>query len=147
MKLSLATSVLAAALANAVAAPGAAHESERVPVPEGFFESHIGPVDLTLFPAEPLKMASRATTHFYACINDNFRPACNNFELPTNYCYNFQGNWNDAITSIGPDKGTTCILWFDWDCKGRSVSNIISPGIYNLNDFNFNDVASSIKCV
>ncbi|KFY23580.1 hypothetical protein V493_05762 [Pseudogymnoascus sp. VKM F-4281 (FW-2241)] len=147
MKLSLATSALLA-LTNAVAVPGTTPEIQRVPVPEGFFESHIGSVgSLTIAPAEPPKIDARAITHFYACINSNFQPACQNFAVNTGGCYNFSGNWNDAISSIGPDKGTTCTLYYDSGCRGRSVVNIVSPGIYNLNDFNFNDVASSVRCV
>ncbi|KFY15712.1 hypothetical protein V491_05592 [Pseudogymnoascus sp. VKM F-3775] len=146
MKLSLVTSVLVA-LASAAAVPGATHETERVPVPEGYFESHVGSVGFTVVPSAPVKMAARAITHFYACINADFKPACQNFEVNTGGCYNFQGNWNDAISSIGPDKGTTCTLWYDSNCSGRSVVNIINPGIWNLGDFNFNDVASSVKCV
>ncbi|KFY87778.1 hypothetical protein V500_06751 [Pseudogymnoascus sp. VKM F-4518 (FW-2643)] len=146
MKLSLASSVLLA-LANAVAVPGTSHEAERVPVPEGYFESHIGSVGFTLAPAGSLKMAARAVTHVYVCINADFKPACQNLSVNTGGCYNLVGNWNDAISSIGPDQGTTCTIWYNAGCSGRSVVNIIYPGIYNLGDFKFNDVASSIKCV
>lgn len=89
MKLSLATSVLVA-LASAAAVPGAAHEAERVPVPEGYFESHVGDVGFTVVPAAPVKMAARAITHFYACINADFKPACQNFEVNTGGCCTFK---------------------------------------------------------
>ncbi|KFY30338.1 hypothetical protein V494_08187 [Pseudogymnoascus sp. VKM F-4513 (FW-928)] len=145
MKISLAISLFVA-LASAAAVPGTSHEIERIPVPEGFFESHIGDVGFTVEPATPAPIGARAITHFYACLNADFQPACTNFEVNTGGCYNFNGNWNDAISSIGPDQGTTCILWYDAGCSGRSVVNIINPGIWNLGDFNFNDVASSVRC-
>jgi hypothetical protein len=85
MKLSPATSALLA-LASAVAVPGTTHEAERIPVPEGFFESHIGSVGFTLVPAEPLKMAARAITHVYVCINADFKPACSNLQVNTGSC-------------------------------------------------------------
>ncbi|OBT66195.1 hypothetical protein VE03_05139 [Pseudogymnoascus sp. 23342-1-I1] len=147
MKLTLATSVLIA-LANAVAVPGATRKVTRIPVPEGYFESHLGSVGFTVTPAEQRspKLAARALTHFYACVDSDFRGKCESFTINTGECYSFNSDWNDAITSIGPDKGTTCTIWYDWKCAGRTVDNIKDPGIYNLGDFNFNDAASSIKC-
>ncbi|KAE8445771.1 hypothetical protein EG329_012829 [Mollisiaceae sp. DMI_Dod_QoI] len=150
MKFPIALSTILA-FANAAATPQPASKDtskiEIIPVPEGFFESHLGETGISLIPADNLALAARAITHVYMCINDNFQPACENFQVNTGVCYNLGGNWNDAISSIGPDSGTTCTIWYDNGCSGRSVSGIVNPGIYNLNDWNFNDVASSVKCV
>jgi hypothetical protein len=138
MKLSLAASVLVA-LVNAAALPGATRDITRIPAPEGYFESHLGSVGFTVTPAEPqsLKLAARAITHFYACVDDDFRGKCESFTVNTGECCtflnqpflipgdydilnlpadlydsdSFNNDWNDAITSIGPDKGTTCTIW------------------------------------
>jgi hypothetical protein len=90
MKLSLATSVFFA-LANAAAVPVATHEITRIPVPEGYFESHLGSVGFTVAPAEPRspKVAARAITHFYACIDDDFRGKCESFTVNTGECCMF----------------------------------------------------------
>ena len=32
------------------------------------------------------------------------------------------------------------------DCTGQSVGGIVSPGIFDLNDYGFNDRASSYRC-
>ncbi|KAK3380996.1 hypothetical protein B0H63DRAFT_450374 [Podospora didyma] len=61
-------------------------------------------------------------------------------------CYNLNAPWNDAVTSLGPDAGITCTIYIDANCSGRSVGGIISPGIWNLSDYGFNDVASSLRC-
>ncbi|KAK7911552.1 hypothetical protein PG985_014033 [Apiospora marii] len=87
-----------------------------------------------------------AITHLYICINSDFKGACTNLEVNTGGCYNLLGNWNDAVTSLGPDKGTTCTIWQDAGCSGRSLGNIVNPGIYNLADWNFNDIMSSLRC-
>lgn len=34
----------------------------------------------------------------------------------------------------------------DSNCSGSSKSGIITPGIYNLNDYGLNDKISSFKC-
>lgn len=90
MKLSFATSFLVA-LANAAAVPGVTHGVTRIPVPEGYFESHLGSVGFTVTPAEPRspKVAARAITHFYACIDDDFRGKCESFTVNTGECCTF----------------------------------------------------------
>ncbi|CZS97805.1 uncharacterized protein RAG0_06712 [Rhynchosporium agropyri] len=136
------------AVAGLASAATPSYGIEMVPVPEGYFESHLGETGVTLSPAVAVqrRLSSRAITHVYVCINSNFSGACQNVQVNTGGCYNFVGNYNDAISSIGPDQGTTCTIWFDAGCSGRSVGGIINPGIYNLNDYNFNDVASSVRC-
>ncbi|KDN65344.1 hypothetical protein CSUB01_09922 [Colletotrichum sublineola] len=49
---------------------------------------------------------------------------------------NLFNGWNDVISSLGPDAGTTCTIW-----AGASIGGIINPGIFNLADsqWNFND--------
>jgi hypothetical protein len=90
MKLSFATFFLVA-LANAVAVPGVTRDVTRIPVPEGYFESHLGSVGFTVTPTEsrPPKVAARAITHFYACIDDDFRGKCESFTVNTGECCTF----------------------------------------------------------
>lgn len=44
-------------------------------------------------------------------------------------------------------KYETYVADRNFGCSGRSLGGIVSPGINNLNDFGFNDIASSISVV
>ncbi|KAL2076004.1 hypothetical protein VTL71DRAFT_947 [Oculimacula yallundae] len=135
-------------LAGATAGSAPSYGVEMVPVPDGYFESHLGEIGVSISPAVAVRgrLSARAITYVYICLNSNFSGACKNLEVQTNVCYNLIGNYNDAISSIGPNQGTTCRIFFDYGCSGRSIGDIIYPGIYNLADYNFNDVASSVSC-
>ncbi|KAK8112983.1 hypothetical protein PG984_013509 [Apiospora sp. TS-2023a] len=87
-------------------------------------------------------VGTEAITHLYVCINSNFGGACTNIQVNTGDCFSISGNFNDAITSLGPDQGTTCTIWQDSGCSGRSLGGIVAPGIYNLDDYNFNDIST-----
>ncbi|KAK1997385.1 hypothetical protein LX36DRAFT_681770 [Colletotrichum falcatum] len=95
---------------------------------------------------EPAEGSVQAITHLYVCADNNFSGRCENLESNTNQCYNLFNGWNDAISSLGPDAGTSCTIWENYDCSGASISGIVSPGIFALSDWNFNDKASSYKC-
>ncbi|CZT11430.1 uncharacterized protein RCO7_03865 [Rhynchosporium graminicola] len=94
------------AVAGLASAATPSYGIEMVPVPEGYFESHLGETGVTLSPAVAVqrRLSSRAITHVYVCINSNFSGACQNVQVNTGGCYNFVGNYNDAISSIGPDQ-------------------------------------------
>ncbi|KAK0725984.1 hypothetical protein B0H67DRAFT_144409 [Lasiosphaeris hirsuta] len=89
---------------------------------------------------------ARAITHLFVCDSLNFQGRCENLETETNRCYNLFNNWNDVISSLGPDQGTTCTIYENFDCQGRSVGGIVNPGLFNLNEWNFNDITSSYRC-
>jgi len=88
----------------------------------------------------------QSVTHLFVCDSANFNGRCENLESNRGQCYNLLNGWNDVISSLGPDQGTTCTLWENNDCTGRSLGGIVNPGINNLVDFSFNDIASSYRC-
>ncbi|KAK5657188.1 hypothetical protein OQA88_3246 [Cercophora sp. LCS_1] len=89
---------------------------------------------------------ARAITHLFVCDSLNFNGRCENLETETGRCYNLFNGWNDVISSLGPDRGTTCTIYEHFDCQGRSVGGIVNPGLFNLNEWNFNDITSSYRC-
>ncbi|KZL86570.1 hypothetical protein CI238_05631 [Colletotrichum incanum] len=90
----------------------------------------------------------QAITHLYICSDANFSGRCQNLESNTGQCYNLANGFNDVVSSLGPDQGTSCTIWENNGCSGASITNIVSPGIFNLADsnWNFNDRASSYRC-
>ncbi|KAI0196610.1 hypothetical protein EV127DRAFT_476668 [Xylaria flabelliformis] len=104
----------------------------------------IGIVSAGVLPREKAAPdAAALITHFFACVDSDFKGTCNNFQISTGACLNFVAPYQDSISSIGPDKGTTCVLWQDFNCQGNSIT-FTYPGLTNLGAFN--DIASSIKC-
>ncbi|QRV92626.1 hypothetical protein RhiJN_20644 [Ceratobasidium sp. AG-Ba] len=61
-------------------------------------------------------------------------------------CVGVSPEWNDVVSSFGPDPGLTCTLYGDNNCSGRTVSGVVYPGIRNLADHNLNDAMSSFRC-
>ncbi|KAJ0165015.1 hypothetical protein CTA2_12596 [Colletotrichum tanaceti] len=90
----------------------------------------------------PLEGSVQAITHLYICSNINFGGDCLNVEVSTGNCYNLNG-WNDIVSSLGPDQGTSCTIYEHNGCSGAFVSNIVHPGISNLGDRGFNDRGKS----
>ncbi|KAI3548862.1 hypothetical protein CSPX01_02885 [Colletotrichum filicis] len=83
----------------------------------------------------------QAITHLYICSDANFSGRCQNLESNTGQCYDLGNGFNDVVSSLGPDAGTSCTIWENAGCTGASIVNIVNPGIYNLADsnWNFND--------
>jgi len=66
---------------------------------------------------------------------------CPSFKLLSD---NLGNGFNDAISAAGPNTGS-CVLWEHAGCTGRSIT-VRNPGIPNLADVGFNDIASSYRC-
>ncbi|TIC99370.1 hypothetical protein CH35J_005089 [Colletotrichum higginsianum] len=94
----------------------------------------------------PLEGSLQAITHLYICQNINFGGSCVNVEVSTGVCYNLINGWNDVVSSLGPDAGTSCTLYENAGCTGAALPNIVNPGISNLGERGFNDRASSFRC-
>ncbi|KAI8951517.1 hypothetical protein F4801DRAFT_578498 [Xylaria longipes] len=88
-----------------------------------------------------------ALTHIFVCVDGGFSGTCNNFEIQTGACLNFAAPFQDSISAAGPDQGTTCTLFQDFNCGGRSIT-FTFPGLAHLGDpsINFGDTASSVRC-
>ncbi|RPA86662.1 hypothetical protein BJ508DRAFT_301481 [Ascobolus immersus RN42] len=69
--------------------------------------------------------------------------------VPDGSCRNFQAEWIDSISSVGPNAGFYCQFYVDINCSGNWFG-AVQPGYANLNvspDGGFwNDKISSIKC-
>ncbi|KAF9871922.1 hypothetical protein CkaCkLH20_10554 [Colletotrichum karsti] len=101
-----------------------------------------GPVHIPVdSPGNAEEGSLQAITHLYICSDANFSGRCQNLESNTGQCYNLGNGFNDVVSSLGPDAGTSCTIWENNGCSGASIVNIVSPGIYNLADsiWNFND--------
>ncbi|KAG9097034.1 hypothetical protein FS749_007157 [Ceratobasidium sp. UAMH 11750] len=61
-------------------------------------------------------------------------------------CVNVGPDFNDNVSSFGPDNGWTCTIYSNVGCNGRATGGVIYPGIYNLADYNNNDAMSSFQC-
>ncbi|OHE92128.1 hypothetical protein CORC01_12583 [Colletotrichum orchidophilum] len=109
-----------------------------------------GPVNIPVDSVgNPKEGTIQAITHLYICSDANFSGRCQNLDSNTGQCYNLGNGFNDVVSSLGPDAGTSCTIWENNGCSGASIVNIVSPGIYNLADskWNFNDKMSSYRCV
>ncbi|KAI0544007.1 hypothetical protein F4679DRAFT_589904 [Xylaria curta] len=108
----------------------------------------VGIVSAGVLPREEAgTVGIEAITHIFVCTDGGFAGTCNNFEVQTGSCMNFVAPFQDSISSAGPDQGTTCTLFQDTNCGGRSIT-FTFPGIAHLGDpaFNFGDIASSVRC-
>ncbi|KAF1954750.1 hypothetical protein CC80DRAFT_115185 [Byssothecium circinans] len=86
-----------------------------------------------------------AKTHIYLCDDAAFKGICENFEVEPGKCYNVTDNWNDKISSGGPDKDTFCAAYPNYDCTGKAFP-FTFPGIMNLSRYGYSDVISSYRC-
>ncbi|KAJ7873837.1 hypothetical protein B0H14DRAFT_2343924, partial [Mycena olivaceomarginata] len=83
----------------------------------------------------------------FVCTNSGFAGTCSVFRGASGECISFPGDFNDDITSIGPDSGQDCFfLRNDLGCTGQQLGPIRSPGISNLaSNAGFNDQISSFQ--
>ncbi|KAJ7481546.1 hypothetical protein FB451DRAFT_1394195 [Mycena latifolia] len=51
-------------------------------------------------------------------------------------CYTLDAGHQDAVSSFGPDSGTTCKLYSDYDCTSSSVT-LNYPGSSDLRNLNY----------
>ncbi|KAL8727020.1 MAG: hypothetical protein Q9166_006318 [cf. Caloplaca sp. 2 TL-2023] len=115
--------------------PMAAPQAEPAAAPPGTFHTYVdGPT-------------AQANTNLFVCTDAGFKGRNQNLATTKGVCYNLGNGFNDAISSLGPDKGTTCTIYDNSGCSGASVGGIQNPGINDLSDYGFNDRASSYRCV
>ncbi|KAJ7260141.1 hypothetical protein C8J57DRAFT_1637741 [Mycena rebaudengoi] len=82
----------------------------------------------------------------FVCIDSGFTNICATFHGSSGQCVNFPSNFNDIISSFGPDSGQDCFIFIDGGCSGPQNGPIRNPGISNLATIGFNDAISSFKC-
>ena len=110
----------------------------------------------------------------YFCTDINWGGNCDDFSFSDGVCVNFEegDSWNDEISSFGPGKDVTCIMYLyvdysfhsvvdsafiyynyvafadshsDTGCDGYNLQ-VTYPGVANLVDLDFNDQLSSFSC-
>ncbi|TFK67857.1 hypothetical protein BDN72DRAFT_898618 [Pluteus cervinus] len=90
----------------------------------------------------------------YFCTDINWGGTCHQSPpIVTGVCHNLLGGvaqFNDQISSFGPDHNVYCTLFRDLDCNtnvGPDGYELVEyPGIADLRIFGFNDVTSSYAC-
>ncbi|CCO31540.1 hypothetical protein RSOLAG1IB_10787 [Rhizoctonia solani AG-1 IB] len=97
-------------------------------------------------PGKPAPAAISGGVYF--CTDADFKGQCLFVaSFKEDQCVNFGSEFNDKVTSFGPDKGLACLLWSDSDCKGTNPGGwLVNPGSSNLGQYNFNDIAGSFRC-
>ncbi|KAF7344986.1 Short chain dehydrogenase [Mycena venus] len=102
---------------------------------------------VTAAPTGPIKAAlfKRVDGHVYICTDSNFGGDCTNYGFTNNVCSNLPSEFQDDISSFGPDKGWSCTMYTDPDCTG-AVYSATNPGTTLVPGF-LNDSFSSLRCV
>ncbi|CAE6446759.1 unnamed protein product [Rhizoctonia solani] len=97
-------------------------------------------------PGKPAPAAISGGVYF--CTDANWKGQCLYVAgFKENQCVNFGVEFNDKVTSFGPDKGLACLLWSDGNCAGTNAGGwLVYNGTANLSNQKFNDVASSFQC-
>lgn len=55
--------------------------------------------------------AAQVDGHIFICTDDQFSGECTNYGFVDNVCSNFPGEFQDDISSFGPDQGWICTLF------------------------------------
>jgi len=84
-------------------------------------------------------------THLYMCKDADFTNECTNLHLEISNCQNIQDSFAQQVSSAGPDNGTFCTLYSDFDCHGRALP-FTFPGIRKLARYGFDKALSSVRC-
>ncbi|KEP51524.1 short chain dehydrogenase [Rhizoctonia solani 123E] len=92
-------------------------------------------------PGKPAAAAISGGVYF--CTEANFKGQCLFVSgFTDNQCVNFGNEFNDKVTSFGPDKGIACLLYSDWNCAGTNPGGwMVNPGSSDLSQYKFNDIA------
>lgn len=88
---------------------------------------------------------SPATTHLYLCKDASFGGECTNLHIEASTCQNVEASFVKQVSSAGPDNGTFCTLYSEFDCRGQALP-FTYPGIRNLERYGFADLLSSVRC-
>lgn len=72
------------------------------------------PAALTTFVQRADALEARAAQvdgHIFICTDDQFSGDCTNYGFVANTCSNFPSEFQDDISSVGPDQGWVCTLF------------------------------------
>ncbi|KAJ7157286.1 hypothetical protein C8R46DRAFT_1040322 [Mycena filopes] len=96
-------------------------------------------------PAGPSTDSALVDGHIFLCTDVNFGGDCVNWGFFDNVCSTFPSEFQDDISSFGPDKGWICTLYTDNGCEGQTYTSG-NPGAGTLPG-EVNDQFSSVRCV
>ncbi|KAJ7157282.1 hypothetical protein C8R46DRAFT_1114005 [Mycena filopes] len=96
-------------------------------------------------PAGPSTDSALVDGHVFICTDVDFGGDCTNYGFFNNVCSTFPSEFQDNISSFGPDKGWKCTLYTNNGCSGLQ-STATNPGITTLPG-DVNDAFSSVNCV
>ncbi|KAJ7057336.1 hypothetical protein C8F01DRAFT_1086374 [Mycena amicta] len=98
----------------------------------------------TQTPVEAEARAEDVSAHVFICTDINFAGDCTNYGFNSGQCSNFPGEFQDDISSFGPDQGWECIMYTDINCQGLTYTGVW-PGFSTLPP-GINDAISSVLC-
>ncbi|KAF8996354.1 hypothetical protein BDQ17DRAFT_1429799 [Cyathus striatus] len=82
--------------------------------------------------------------HLFVCTDNDFAGDCSNIGFFNNQCSNFSPEFQDDISSWGPDEGWVCTTYTDINCSGLTYT-AGNPGFSSLPP-GINDAISSFRC-
>ncbi|KAH8591334.1 hypothetical protein B0O99DRAFT_675296 [Bisporella sp. PMI_857] len=64
----------------------------------------------------------------------------------TGICKNLYNGWGGTISSVAPTSGYSCCMYSAQQCNGQTLCGIVAPGIADLRNYGFNDLANAYAC-
>ncbi|KAJ7051485.1 hypothetical protein C8F01DRAFT_1262816 [Mycena amicta] len=84
--------------------------------------------------------------HVFVCTDVDFAGDCSDYGFVNDVCSNFPPEFQNDISSFGPDQGFECITYTDNDCSPAGLTyTAIWPGFSTLPP-GINDAISSVIC-
>ncbi|KAF8209969.1 hypothetical protein K438DRAFT_1960199 [Mycena galopus ATCC 62051] len=99
--------------------------------------------------AVPVAHSARAADvdgYVYICTDEDFAGDCDNYGFNSGVCSNFPVEFQNDISSWGPDQGWECIMYTEFNCgTGGETYTGTSPGFSTLPP-GINDALNSVLC-
>ncbi|KAJ7872613.1 hypothetical protein B0H14DRAFT_2570109 [Mycena olivaceomarginata] len=80
-------------------------------------------------------------------IGERQRGNCMLWHGKSNACVTLPPNFNDALSSFGPDTGQDCFIFVETGCSSSTFGPIQHPGFDDLELIGWNNAISSFKCI
>lgn len=138
-------------VAGVLGAPSMSSRAEDWKIPLGWDGKTITLAEYQQSNADKSTVATRALSGgVYMCKDINWGGQCQYLSLNgvnDGTCLGLGNNFDDQVSSFGPDPGLRCTLYSSWACNdGWTVTSVTNPGIRDLSVYGFNDVMSGFRC-
>lgn len=90
-------------------------------------------------------LEKRTVGGVYICTDINWSGTCGYAVQPLNTCIHLDFPWYHTISSFGPDVGTACTWYSDYNCQNWLVTRVGNPGYADMSNF-YNDQIGSFIC-